>query len=379
MRVVYCIRSTFNSGGMENVLCNKANYLVTHYGYEVYIITTDQYGKKNFFHFSPEIRFIDLAINYDDDRHKNLLRRGIAYIKKNKIHKQKLEKLLCRIMADIVVSMWHEDMSFLWKLKDGSKKIVEIHFSRYFDIIRHENQGAILGGLFKVKTLMERCWARNFNRFVILTEEDRKYWGKMRNLRVIPNACWFEQKGRSKLNQKKVISVGRLSYQKGVDYLLDVWKIVHERCPEWSLYHYGDGELYSMLHDKVKQMDLSDSLFIQGPTKCVQQKYLESSVFVMTSRYEGMPMAMLEAISCGLPVVAFSCQCGPRDIIVDGQEGMLVEVGDVKGLADSLVNLLQNHDLMCKMGESAFRRSANFAPDVIMGQWNDLFCEILSE
>lgn len=379
MRIVYCIRSTFNSGGMENVLCNKANYLVTHYGYEVYIITTDQYGKKNFFQFSPKIRFVDLAINYDDDKYKNLLSRGVAYVKKNKVHKKKLEKLLCQIKADIVISMWHEDISFLWRLKDGSRKIVEIHFSRYFDIIRHEHQGYTMNLLFKMKTLIERCWARNFSKFIILTEEDRKYWGKMDNLMVIPNACWFERKDRSNLNKKKVISVGRLSYQKGVDYLIDVWSIVHERCPEWSLFLYGDGELYSMLNDRVRQMNLSDSFFIQRPIKGIQQKYLESSVFVMTSRYEGMPMAMLEAISCGLPVVAFSCQCGPRDIITNGVEGVLVKVGDVKGFADSLIELLQNHDLMCKMGENAFRRSTSFAPNVIMEQWNELFCELVNK
>ena len=130
MRIVYCIAGTYNSGGMERVLANKANYLVSH-GYEVFIITTDQRGKQPFFSLDERIRCYDLGINYEENNGKSLLNKIIHYPFKQWKHWKRLSELLRELRADIAISMFCNDVSFLWKIKDGSRKILEIHFSRY--------------------------------------------------------------------------------------------------------------------------------------------------------------------------------------------------------------------------------------------------------
>ena len=135
MKVVYCINGIYNSGGMERVLMNKANYLVDVLGYEVLIVTTEQKGRAIFFRFSQHIRFIDLNINYDNDKNKALWVRMLKKQIKQRIHKKRLDKLLKMERPDICISMFDRDASFLYKIKDGSKKILEYHFSKNVKLI----------------------------------------------------------------------------------------------------------------------------------------------------------------------------------------------------------------------------------------------------
>ena len=130
MKIVYCIAGTYNSGGMERVLANKANYLAVH-GYEVVIITTDQRGKQPFFDLDRRIRCHDLGINYEENNGKSFLNKLVHYPFKQWKHRKRLSECLKQTNADIAVSMFCNDASLLWKMNDGSRKILEIHFSRY--------------------------------------------------------------------------------------------------------------------------------------------------------------------------------------------------------------------------------------------------------
>ena len=127
MRIVYCIAGTYNSGGMERVLANKANYLVSH-GYEVFIITTDQRGKQPFFSLDERIRCYDLGINYEENNGKSLLNKIIHYPFKQWKHRKRLSELLRELRADIAISMFCNDVSFLWKIKDGTGKYLKFIF-----------------------------------------------------------------------------------------------------------------------------------------------------------------------------------------------------------------------------------------------------------
>lgn len=370
MKIVYSILGTFNSGGMERVLANKANYLAA-LGYEISIITTDQQGRGSYFELDNRIRQYDLNINYLDNTGKGLLIKLLSYPRKQKLHKIKLEELLKELKADIVISMFDNDSSFMYKLNDGSKKILEIHFSR-FKRIQYGRKG-ILGIVDKWRNINDLRLAKQYDRFVVLTEEDKSYWGSLPNIEVIPNANSFIPSNRASLDCNRVIAVGRYDYQKGFDELIKIWKKIYDKNSDWRLDIFGDGPLKDELENLIKDLELSDIVRLHPPVKNIEKEYLESSILAMTSRYEGLPMALLEAQVCGLPMVAYACKCGPKDIIQDGINGYLIPEGDQQLMSERLLKLMNETKLRKNMGNEAFVLSDNFSEERVMKKWLNIF------
>ncbi len=232
MKIIYSILGTYNSGGMERVLANKANYL-TELGYDITIITTDQRERSPYFQLDPRIKNVDLGINYTDNNNKGLLQKLLSYPRKQKMHRQKLQNILIELKADIVISMFDNDASFMYKIKDGSRKILEIHFSR-FKRLQYGRKG-----VWKIVNLLrsnaDLKLVKQYDRFVVLTHEDKSYWGNLTNIEVIPNANSFVSSKQADLESKRVIAVGRYDNQKGFDDLINVWKGVYAKHPDWSL------------------------------------------------------------------------------------------------------------------------------------------------
>ncbi len=373
MKIVYNILGTYNSGGMERVLANKANYL-TELGYDITIITTDQKGRSPYFQLDPRIKNIDLGINYTDNHSKGLLQKLLSYPQKQKRHKQKLQNILLELKVDIVVSMFDNDASFMYKIKDGSKKILEIHFSR-FKRLQYKQKG-----IWKIVNLLrskaDLKVVQKYHRFVVLTHEDKSYWGNLINIEVIPNANSFVSSKQSDLESKRVIAVGRYDYQKGFDELINIWKGVHIKHPDWSLDIFGHGPLKDELQGLIDQLGLTKTINLCATVKNIEQEYLNSSILAMTSRYEGLPMTLLEAQVCGLPLVAYACKCGPRDIIKDGINGYLIEENAQERMVEKLVYLMNDEELRKQMGEASCKLSDNFSEDQIMQQWIDLFKKV---
>lgn len=373
MRIVYCIAATCNSGGMERVLANKANYLVCH-GYEVYVVTTEQRGRLPFFALDQRIRCIDLGIGYETNNGKSLWDKAVHYPLKQWRHRKRLTACLEAIRPDVVVSMFCNDASFLWKIKDGSRKVLEIHFSRY----KRLQYGRT--GIWKI---VDRCrsraderTAKKYDRFVVLTHEDKSYWGNLPNITVIPNALTFSAARPASLHNKKVIAVGRYSYQKGFDFLISAWEIVHRFQPDWTLDIIGEGEWLPRLQRQIDVSGLNHCIRLKPSTNHIEEEYLQASLLVMTSRYEGLPMVLLEAQSFGLPIVSFACKCGPRDIIADGENGFLVSEGNLPMLADRMLSLMEDEGLRKRMGMNACAHSKSFTEERIMKHWTDLFGEL---
>jgi len=376
MKIVYSILGTFNFGGMERVLSNKANYL-TKLGYEIIILTTDQKGRKPYFELDSRIKNIDLNINYTDDLSLSLPQKLLSYVNKQRKHYKALEKQLVDIKADVVISMFDNDSSFLYKINDGSKKVLEIHFSR-FKRLQYGRKG-ILKWIDKYRSLQDVRIAQKYDRFVVLTEEDKQYWGDLNNIQVIPNANSFSSEKVALLENKKVLAIGRFDYQKGFDNLIHSWKIINNKFPDWILNIYGHGSLKSMYEHLIIQLGLEDTVVIHDSTKDIQQVYLEHSILAMTSRYEGLPMVLLEGQVFGLPLVSYVCKCGPKDIISDGYNGYLVEEGDILPMADKLMILMKDEELRKRMGINSKLNSNNYSEDVIMKKWIALFDHLISQ
>lgn len=374
MKLIYCIAGVYRPAGMERVLANKTKALVG-MGYDVVIITTEQKGRRDAFEFDPSIRFIDLGIGYEDNNGGSFINKLIHYPAKQRLHRKKLTDILTREKADIVVSMFCGEETFLPKIKDGSKKVLEIHFSR-FKRMQYGRKG-LWAIADRIRSRRDLRNVKRFDKFVVLTKEDRGYWGDLDNIVVIPNARTFSFDIPAVLDTKTVVALGRFSVQKGFDSLIEAWRILCEKEGEnadgWRLRIIGDGEARPRLQGMVDQYGLSETVSLEGPSRDVKAEYSMASIVASPSRYDGLPMVLLESQAAGVPSVAFACKCGPRDIIEDGRNGFLVPEGDVDGFADALLRLMKDPVLLRTMGSAAFAMSDDWSEEKIMKQWEVLF------
>ncbi len=370
MKIVYCIAGTCHSGGMERVQANKANYLARH-GFEVVVVTTDQRGQPPFFPMEEAIRTIDLGINYDDNNGKPFLDKLLRYPAKQARHKARLRAVLMEERPDVTVSMFNNDAGFIPDINDGSAKLLEIHFSK-FKRLQYGRKG-----LWRLadwwRSRQDEKTVRRFDRFVVLTEEDKGYWGDLPNIEVIPNAVCGVGAAAASPESRKVVAVGRYTHQKGFERLVDAWHLLAPEFPDWTLDIIGDGEERPLLQERIDCYELVGRVELRRPTKEIGMAYSEASIMAMTSRYEGLPMVLLEAQACGLPIVAFGCKCGPRDIVTDGSDGFIVAEGDVEGLAQRLAQLMADEPLRRRMGAKARESALRFNEDEIMKKWISTF------
>lgn len=376
MKIVYLLLSIHNSGGMERVLCNKANWLVEH-GHDVTIVTTDQRGLDSFFDFSPKIKIVDLGVNYTDNLGRSFFYAAISYMVKHRVHRKRLTELLISIEADIVISMFGADVDFLYKIKDGSRKIAEIHMSKEFRI-KMDRKG-LFGLADRWRAIRDKRIVSQYDRFVVLSNTDKRLWGDLANTVVIYNALPWNTDRRSSLDQKRVISVGRLSYDKGFDMLVNTWKQVNDRYPDWQLMIVGSGPEMEQRQQQIDELNLTDNIKLLGALTDVEPQYMKSSIYVLSSRHESFGMALIEAMSCGVPCVSFDCS-GPSEIITNGIDGFMVTQGDISGLAAGVCRLIEDRELRRRMGRAAaVSVRERFGEDEIMGQWVALFNNIIAK
>lgn len=373
MKVVYCIHSVYNPGGMERVLLNKVRWLAENTDWEIMVVTTNQRTRSPFYSFPDRVRFVDLGINYSADGEGSPFQRIFGYLRNKKIHRRKLTDLLMAERPDTVVSLYPSESSFIPKIKDGSRKVLELHFNRFFRL-QYGRKG-IIGFLDRVRTYIDKRIASRFDDFVVLTEEDRTYWRNMRNISVIPNAALKLGEGYSDCSPKQVIAVGRLDYQKGFDRLISAWHILQSRYPQlldWKLNIYGQGEWEDMLKDMIFEFGVSETVEIHHPVKDIADKYKYSSVLVMSSNYEGFPMVMIEGMGMGLPVVSFDFKCGPKDIITPGVDGEIVSSSrpdSTVALAETLAQLMMDDEKRKRMGVEARKVVERYSEEKVMKQW----------
>lgn len=228
----------------------------------------------------------------------------------------------------------------------------------------------LLGRIDRWRTRQDERIVRRFDRFVVLTREDAGYWGDLPNLQVIPNAALSFPGVPRDQESRRVLAVGRLDYQKGFDRLLRAWALLPETLrKQWKLDIFGQGEWAPMLRRMTGELGIASSARICPPTEKIFEEYGHSAFLVMSSHYEGFPMVMIEAMGCGLPVVSFACPCGPRDIIEPGRNGLLVEEGDVAGLAAAMRRLMEDDSLREAMSRRAREVTRVYSEEKVMQQW----------
>jgi len=379
-KIVYIIGGIWNGSGMERVLTMKANYMADIAGYDVHVLLTEDGEGSSYFPLSEKIHLHNVHVNFDILYTLPIYKRMFAYLWKQRLYKQRLTDFLVKLKPEITVTAMRREINFINDIRDGSKKVGEIHFTR----IGYREVNFNFLPDFVNKTI-SRFWInkllkeiKHLSAFVVLSEEDKLNWPELDNVQVIYNPVSISINTYSDCRSKKVIAVGRYTYQKGFDLLADAWKIVTAQHPDWVLNIYGGGNT-----DKYRQLaiqkGISKTFICNGSVHNIMDKYLESSIFVLSSRYEGFGLVITEAMACGLPVVSFACPCGPKDIVNNGEDGFLVDNGNVNLLAKNIIDLIGNENKRIQMGQKAIESVNRFKMESIGMQWIKLFESVIKE
>ncbi|BCT87681.1 glycosyl transferase [Acinetobacter variabilis] len=384
IKIIYLIPSLSNSGGMERVLTQKANSLVKSGKYSISIITTDMAEtEKPFFALDPQIKVVHFGLFFNEKFELPILKKIFETRKLLKLYKSKLINYLETNQVDICISMGGKDLEFLYQIDHPCKKLYEAHFSkgiRTRTLLINKGNSIIWRLIAKLREFQIVLQTKTLDKVVVLTEKSASDWKYTNNnVIVIANPSSFEPLIQyPDLESKTVAAVGRLEYEKGFDLLIQAWCVVKYKYPEWKLCIYGDGSQKYILEKIILDNNLKCEVILKGVTQNVSAELLKSSFLVLSSRYEGMPMVMLESMACGLPMVAFDCETGPSELIESSDCGILVKNGSINDLSCKIIEMIENKEKRIQMSIRAKEKSHNYTIDKIIDQWDILFSELLN-
>lgn len=372
MKLVYIFSSFAAKGGTERIICDKMNWLAEVAGYEIVFVTYEQGNHPFAYPLSNKIRHVDLNTRFFTTGTMPLLKRIRFKFTMPRLFKHRLRKLLDEIQPDVVVSTTYALFLFREILSQPYRHVVESHV--YYQLLL-QNTFTHIAWLDRKITLHLLGMLKRCEKVVVLTHKDAACWKGYDNIEVIHNVLTnYPEKITDVADRpKRIIAVGRLHAQKGFDLLIQSWQLIAARHPDWQLVVYGHGGDLQKLQQQLEKAGLTSSMTFAGTTDNIYKEYQDSAFYVMSSRYEGWGLVLVEAMSCGLPCVSFDCPYGPSDIIRDGEDGFLVENGNIQQLAEKMELLINNKELRERLGVRARLNAARFTSDNIMPQWTKLF------
>lgn len=380
MRILYVYKSIALLAGMERVLTDKMNYLSEQLGYDVYLITYEQDTNPFSYQLSPRVIHKDLGVLLYTKSRYPFPQRLWVYCKMRKLLKNRLYEEVDKINPDVIIATNYSFpiIDIIANIPGKSKRILETHIAEdallksadftnfsFFKIAAHIYDFYMLRQIKK------------FDVLVTLTEQDRKKWEGIINTITIPNVLTTFPAKVADLTNKYLISVGRYDAQKGYDLLIEAWSLVVAKHPDWQMHIFGSGPLRDFLLKMIDEYGITSSFILNPPTPEIYDKYLEHSIYVMSSRFEGFGLVLIEAMSCGLPCISFDCPSGPSEIIRTGEDGILVENGNVEKLSEAICRLIDNQQERKQMGIKARQNSLRYSKDRIMRDWDALFKRLL--
>jgi glycosyltransferase involved in cell wall biosynthesis len=359
MKLLYITNGINGSGGLERVLSIKASMLAEQFDYEVHILVLNKAHLNLFYQFSPKIHMHSIEVNSNP----------FIYFKNYVVG---LKIKIDEIKPDIISVCDDGFKAFLLPviLQKPCKMIYERHVSK--NIFKGKNDSYLKKIITKIQFALMNYFAKKYDRFIVLTAQNKNEW-KLKNIEVIPNPLTFYPDEIAKLENKKVIAVGKQSYQKGYDLLLLAWQKVVAVYPSWKLEIYGKYDASQELELKAKQLEIEKTITFFEPVKNIEAIYLQSSIYVMSSRFEGFGMVLIEAMACGVPCVSFDCPYGPSDIISHNEDGYIVKNYDTEQLSKQIKNLIENEFLRKEFGAKARENVKRFSAEIVVNKWHSLF------
>lgn len=377
MKIVYFLKAFADKAGTERIFSDKMNYLARNCGYDITFITYEQSNHPMAFPLDKSISVIDLNVRFLTIYKLTPIIRCFAKLRKLILLKSKLNKALTQINPDYIIITTYDFDKFCCILSLPYRFVIESHICMS-SVIQESRQKNVISKC--IAKWFDKINFRNLNKaycLVSLTNKDKKEWEKNTNIPIfiIPNFVTYFPENIIPYSerQNRIICVGRLTMQKGFDYLIDAWSLISNNYPEWKIDIFGHGELEEDLNKMIMYNNLESSIIIHKPTERIYEEYEHSTIFILSSRYEGFAIVLLEAMSCGVPCISFDCPNGPSDIISQGENGILVPYADINKLAESIEWMIEHNQDRQKMSENARNTAHSYTQDLIMPQWISLF------
>ncbi|WP_062742825.1 glycosyltransferase family 4 protein [Erwinia persicina] len=341
-KIVLVIKDAYSYAGTENI----CNFMSECFGeqHEVTIYSLEGSGKP-FYPFNQ----VQQIVSFNGE--KNPLKAAV-----NKIHQQQFD-------AVFLISMGRLSVMFaLYSMMSMKKKPARVYACEHVAI----------NSFSKPIKLLKYLALRYYDRVIVLTDKDHQVFnGWNIPSKTIPNPVVYKNLQRTQRHYQ-ALAVGRLDHQKGFDLLLDVWQGFVATHPDWKLVIAGDGELKEALVAQAARLNISDSVNFVGRVSNINDYYRDSDMALMTSRYEGLPLVLLEAKSWSLPVVAYDCPTGPQEIINHEKDGFLVAMNDRARFIDCMNQLVHDDALFYAMSAATQTTSRKFDGKVIKESWLSL-------
>ena len=374
MRLLYVCDALAVYGGLERVLIEKANWLAEQEDYEVCLLTVNQGDHPVCFPLHPDVQFEDLDIRFYQQYQVPPWKRFVKNRQLHRLFRKCFADKIQEKAPDIIICTRLDYIRDVVRMKGDIPLVFESH-------------SLCLASRFEGDGLLRRLHVRYLQlavkkaaMTVALTQGDADEWRKLTpSVCVIPNVVHLNESGLySDCSAKSAIFVGRFSKQKDAGSLLRIWTFVHQRHPDWCLHIYGGyGEEQEALLAEIRQKDIN--IQVNEASSGILEKYRAHSVLLLTSSYEPFGLVLPEAMSCGLPVVAFDCPYGPADIITDGSDGFLIRDRNDEAFAQKVCLLIDHLDLRIKMGKSGINSSKKYAESCIMPLWKQLFDQLMQQ
>lgn len=359
-------------GGLERILTDKVNWLSKQKGYKVSVLTVNQGYHPLAFPLSDDVFYQDLDVQFQTQYQCSGIRKLMVAHRLHRLFRTRLVEKMNEIAPDIIVCTRLDFLRDILKVKGNIPLVFESHS------LRRSWRFDGSGWLRKQQVQWMQRSVRKVQMTVALTNGDAEEWRKLTHkVCVIPNAVHLNESGSYRDCQSKTaIFVGRLCMQKDVFSLLRIWKTIHDQHPDWQLNIFGNGELKEDLQGEIDRLDANVNL--HPPTSNIMDHYKESSLLLMTSRFEPFGLVLPEAMSCGLPVIAFDCPYGPADIITDGVDGYLIRDRNEYAFSQRVCQLIESYDLRVHMGKNGIISSQRYNTSDIMSKWIQLFRQLTS-
>lgn len=372
MKIVYLLNKINGRGGLNRIVFDKINYLA-----DFYSVSVIYFGKKEdtpFYNVDKRVKFYEIPIDPFVSSFKGKLSKVWFVYKRYK-------ELIKKIRPDIIDNVNTNILSWLVPFINTSvPKVLELHQS--YDGVKIFNDNAYgknsIRGKFAM--LLRQIVYPYYNKIIVLTNTDKRKWG-YHNIKVISNYTNMENQVASNPEHKNFIWVGRLSHQKGLDLLFEIWDRFSLTNSDWRLTVIGN--VASDKDTKTKEQMArfvnrhKNVNYIQETNK-IDKFYRESSAYLSTSRYEGLPLCLIEAATMGLPIICFNIT-GNDEVVSNDFNGILVNPYDVDGFVNEMKKITYNHNRLIEYGSHSLEKSKEFNKNIIMRKWVELFNNLIND
>lgn len=373
MKIAYVLSSVMRGGGVERIIIDKANALAEIPDMDVYLVSAQSDAHDMpVFSISDKVHTIRMGLGFEPGVSPS--RRPITFLirwNRWRINMRKaIKKFLRENSIDIMISTTY-DASVLPLPEGDCRLILESHSSR------QDTEATAL--IPRFRHMRTSRMARKADVVAVLNEGEARMWPEAKRCEIISNFTNIKPIAPYNPDIKRAMAMGRLDPQKGFDLLIEAWREVAQSHPDWKLDIYGKGAEKDMLQGMIDRYNLSDKVTLCGPTDNPAREFANHAVFVLSSRYEGFGLVLLEAMTCGVPCVSFDCPNGPSDIIDNEINGKLIpyiEADDrqlINALSNGLSEMILNREIRNQFSHEAIKKVKRFSKSNIINIWYNLY------